>query len=367
MADQMLEDLGFEPIVEETPQVQPEQPSQTEQVVVEQTQPEQTEVLSLNDEQVSTVEQPAQVQPTQQPQTVDPNAILNELFGADVETIKTWKAEQERLKAEVEKPRYQSKFGEYIDNLVSKYGDPKQQADVFKKTIDVLTTDADGLDDATAIAFTMKQQYPSFSDEDIRIAIEGKYNQSEYATEEQKRFGAVQMKMDAQSAKLSIKQMQADAFKDLPNKANELRQIDQQKIQLEWKPASQEIANSIKNFEFEVDKGKKMKFDVPETDRAWLAQVTESISANFGKAPDQNTKAEIKRLVEMTYLYQNANKLISNAFKRGFSESNAKWAKDIHNPSGLKNTAGGLEIGGGKKGANEYDENDIVSWLSGGR
>ncbi len=360
----MLEDLGFEPITEETPQPTTEPTPQNEQGGGEQPQPT-TEVLSLNDEQVPTVEQPAQEQPNQQPQTIDKNAILNELFGADVDTIRAWKEEREQLKAEVEKPRYQSKFGEYIDNLVSKYGDPKQQAEVFKKTIDVLTTDVDGLDDATAIAFTMKQQFPSFSDEDIKTAIEGKYNQSEYVTEEQRKFGAVQMKMDAQSAKLSIKQMQADALKDVPNKAAELKQIDQEKIKLEWKPASQEIANSIKNFEFEVDKGKKMKFDVPETDRAWLAQVAESISTSMGKAPDQNTKAEIKKLVEMTYVYQNAPKLISNAFKRGLSQANSEWSKQVHNPSGLKNTQGGLEIGGGKKGAGEYEIDDIVRFIEG--
>ena len=347
----MLADLGaVETPAVETPQIVDTPPVQTP---IEQTPqvtpptvdtPAQDEVLSLNDEQ-STVTPPtpqADLTPTLE---VDKGAILNELFGTtDAESIKSKLAELENLRGEVEKPRYQSKFAEYVDNLVAKYGDPKSQAEVFKSTIDVLTTDADGLDDKTAIAFQLKQEYPSLSQEEVDTLLTGKYNLADYATEEQQKLGAIQLKLDAQKAKLNIKQMQADAFKDVPSRQAQLKQVDEQKRQLEWKPKSQEVAKAINSFEYEVEKGKKMRFDIPQSDKALFAERAEAIAINSGLMPDANNIQQIQEIVKMEYVYQNAQKLISNAYKKGLSQANAEWAAKVNNPSALKNTAGGTDF-----------------------
>jgi hypothetical protein len=369
MADTLEQDLGFEPYSEtpqaETPQVEV---PQVEQPQVETPPTEQNEVLSINDEVVPTVQPTtptADLIPTVE---VDESAILNKYFGTtDAESIKQQLSEIDRLKGEIEKPRYQSKFAEYIDNLVSKYGDPKSQADVFKKTIDILTTDADTLEDSNAVAFQIKQEYPSFSDEDIQTMIEGKYNLGEYATDDQKKFGVVQLKMDAQKAKLNIKQMQADAFKDVPSKQTELKQIDEDKRKLDWKPKSAEVASAINSFEFELEKGKKLKFDIPQADKAMLASLAEDVAVGSGWLPDSNAAKQVGEIVKMTYLYQNAQKLISNAYKKGLSQANAEWAQKVNNPSGLKNTGGGLEFGKQQKQEGEYEMEDIVSFLNGGK
>lgn len=350
MNDNDLKDLGVvEAPVEVAPQPQVQQPqtvTQTPQAQVEQpqtqVQPQTDEVLSLNDE-VVTAPPTAATEPLTPTIEVDRGAILNELFGtSNADDIKQKLTQLEQLQAEVEKPRYQSKFAEYVDQLVSKYGDPKSQSDVFKKTIDILTTDVDALDSKTAIAFQMKQDYPSLSDDDINTLISSKYNLTDYATEEQQKIGAVQLKIDSEKAKLGIKEMQATAFKDVPSKAAELRKVDEQKRALEWNEKSKDVANQINSFEFEIEKGKKMKFDVPQADRALLADVAKDIAINSGIHPDQNGLKQIEDIVKMTYVYQNVNKLVANAYKKGLSQSNSEWAAKVNNPSGLKNTAGGL-------------------------
>lgn len=368
MADELLNDMG---VVADTPQVteqvipqvetppaqveapQVQQPAQTQEVTID-------EVLSLNDE-VNPTATPAPVAETLTPTIeVDRGAILNELFGnSDPESIKQKLSELTRLQGEVEKPRYQSKFAEYIDNLVSKYGDPKSQADVFKKTIDVLTTDADSLDDKTALAFQMKQEYSSLTDDEIQTLLNGKYNLNDYATEEQQKLGAIQLKLDSQKAKLNIKQMQSEAFKDTPSRQVELRQVDEQKRTLEWEQKSQEVAQGINSFEFEVEKGKKMKFDIPQTDKAMLADLSKNIAVNSGIAADANGMKQIQEIVKMTYMYQNAQKLISNAYKKGLSQGNAEWAQKVHNPSGLKNSNGQFEAT-----TNKSAEDQMVDWIA---
>jgi hypothetical protein len=362
--DDFLKDLGAvsqeetttQAVVEavEQPTVQVEQPT---------TEVQQTEVLSLNDDSQAAV-QTTDTQTVTSPTEIDRGAILNELFGVnDPEAIKAKLSDYDRLQQESEKPKYQSKFAEYIDNLVAKYGDPKSQADVFKKTIDVLTTDVDSLDEKTALAFQMKQEYPSLTDGEIDTLINGKYNLNDYATEEQQKIGAVQLKLDSQKAKLSIKQMQADAFKDVPSKANELRQIDEQKRVLDWKPKSQDVAKAITSFEFEVDKGKKMKFDIPEADKAMLAELAESVAVGSGWLPDNKSVAQVQEIVKMTYAYNNMNKLISNAYKKGVSQTNAEWATKVHNPSGIRNTAGGVDFEGSK----QMDVADMIDKIMSGK
>ena len=359
--NEMDEDLGFQPLPQEQSVPMQEVP-QEEQVVSEQPQTaqENNDVLSLNDE--PTVETTTQegLTPTVE---VDRGAILNELFGtSDAETIKQQLAELAALKEQVTQPRYQSKFAEYVDSLVAKYGDPKTQADVFKKTIDILTTDVDALDPKTAIAFQMKQEYPTLSDEEIDLLVSGKYNLTDYATEEQQKLGAVQMKLDAQKAKLGIKQMQEEALKGAPDQ-KVLQKVDEEKRTLEWKQKSQDIAKSISSFEFEVEKGKKMRFDIPQSEYARLAATAEEIAVKSGFLPNETSMAQVQEFVKMAYIYENASKLVANAFKKGLSQANSEWAKQVHNPSGLRGT--GVELGGRKKGENEYDEQDIVKWLEG--
>ena len=371
---ELEQDLGFEPAVDEqhveTPQPQVETPQVQPQVeqAQPQVQPQTDEVLSLNDE-VSPTATPTPAAETLTPTLeIDKGAILSELFGInDPEAIKQKLSQLEQLQAEVEKPRYQSKFAEYIDGLVAKYGDPTTQADVFKKTIDILTTDVDGLDEKTAVAFQMKQEYPSLTDGEIETLLNGKYNLNDYATEEQQNLGKIQLKLDSQKAKLSIKEIQANALKDVPSKAAELRQVDQQKRALEWEQKSKDVAAQINSFEFEVEKGKKMRFDIPSTDKALLADVAKDIAINSGIMPDTNGMKQIEDIVKMSYVYQNANKLVSNAYKKGLSVANAEWSAKVNNPSALKNTAGGLDFNAKPKGEGEFDENDILSWLSGGR
>lgn len=364
MQDQMDIDLGFKPIEEPQPQVET---PQVEAPIQEQPQSEPTpqprveqntnDVLSLNDDEAQT----PQVQNPTAP-TVDRGAVLNELFGTnDAESIKQKLQEYEQLKAQAEKPRYQSKFAEYTDKLVAKYGDPKTQADAFKKTIDVLTTDVASLDDKSAITFQFKQDYPSLSDEEIGLLVNSKYNLNDYATEEQQKIGAVQMKLDAQKAKAEIQKMQEEVLKGAPDQAV-LRGADEKKWAADWEQNSQNVAKSITHFEFDLD-GKKSRFDIPATEQAKLADMVKEIASGSKLIYNEQSAAQVKELAKMAWLYQNANKLISNAYKKGLSSANAEWANTVHNPSGLRGS--GVDLGGRKKGENEYDENDIVRWLEG--
>lgn len=357
-------DLGFQPIVEEqtAPQVQEtppqvETPTQTEQPTEVAATEQNNNVLSLNDDEA---------QPTPSADAgavqVDRGAILNELFGTnDADAIKQKLQEYEQLKSEAGKPRYQSKFAEYTDKLVAKYGDPKTQAEAFKKTIDVLTTDVAGLDDKSAIAFQMKQDYPTLSDEEIGLLMNGKYNLNDYATEEQQKLGAVQMKLDAQKAKAEIQKMQEEVLKGAPDQAV-LRGADEQKWAADWEQNSQNVAKSITHFEFDLD-GKKSRFDIPATEQAKLAEMVKEIANGSKLIYNEQSAKQVTELAKMAWLYQNANKLISNAYKKGLSSANAEWAKQVHNPSGIKGS--GVDLGGRRKGENEFDENDIVNWLEG--
>lgn len=364
--ENMLSDLGaVETPAVETPQIVDTPTVETPQVQTPQADPPivdtpaQDEVLSLNDEQptVTPLTPQLDLTPTLE---IDKGAILKEFFGTtDAESIKTKLAELETMRGEMEKPRYQSKFAEYIDNLVAKHGDPKTQADIFKKTIDVLTTDVDSLDEKTALAFQLKQEYPSLSEDEINDSLEGRYGLGEFATDEQKKFGAVQLKMDAQKAKLNIKQMQADAFKDVPSRQAALKQVDEEKRVNDWKPKAQEVAKAINSFEFEVEKGKKMKFDIPQNDKAMLAERAEAIAINSGLIPDAKNAEQIQEIVKMEYVYQNAQKLISNAYRKGLSQANAEWAQKVNNPSALKNTAGGTDFV-----QNKSAQDQMVDWIA---
>lgn len=354
-------DLGFQPIAEEntapqaqeaTPQVEVQPQAEPQQQVAQET----NDVLSLNDDT-----QPTAGASANQP-TIDKGAILNELFGVnDPDAIKQKLTEYEQLKAEAEKPRYQSKFAEYTDKLVAKYGDPKSQADVFKSTIDILTTDVSAMDDKTAITFQMKQDYPTLSEEEIGLLVNGKYNLSDYATEEQQKLGAVQMKLDAQRAKAEIQKMQEEVLKGAPDQAV-LRGADEKKWAADWEQNSQNVAKSITHFEFDLD-GKKSRFDIPQAEQAKLADMVREIANGSKLIYNEQSAEQVKELAKMAWLYQNANKLISNAYKKGLSSANAEWAKQVHNPSGLRSS--GVDLGGRKKGENEFDENDIVKWLEG--
>ena len=354
--DDILKDLGavedapVETQVETPVQTQEPQP-QVEQVQQVVQQPTQPEVLSLNDEEV----RPTEGAPTTAPQ-VDRGAVLNELFGtSDAETIKQKLQEWEQLKEAAEKPRYQSKFAEYTDKLVAKYGDPKSQAEAFKKTIDVLTTDLGSLDDKSAISFQMKQDYPSLSDEEIGLLVGKKYGLNDYATEEDQKLGAIQLKLDAQKAKADIQKMQEEVLKGSPDQAV-LRGADEKKWAADWEQNSQNVAKSITHFEFDLD-GKKSRFDIPATEQAKLAEMVKEIANGSKLIYNEQSVGQVKKLAEMAWLYQNANKLISNAYKKGLSSANAEWSKTVHNPSGLRNSGVDFEV---KKSA----EDQLVDWIA---
>jgi len=363
--DDILKDMGAtetqtveQPPVEQQPQTQVTQPVQqpTQQPTIQA--PITDEVLSLNDEPIAANPKPEgeQVLPSVE---ADWGAKLNEWFGvSEPEQIKAQLAELTASKEQLEKPRYQTSFAEYVDKAVQKYGDPREQAEAFRKLTDVLTTNAETLDDRAALEFQMKQEYPSLTNDEIATLLEGKYNLNDYATDEQKKLGQVQMKLDAQKAKLNIKQMQADAFKDAPTQAT-LKGLDEQKRQLEWETKHKEVAKSIKAFEFEVEKGKKMKFDIPQNDYTELEAVAKEVALKSGILPDSQGAKQLEEIVKMTYIYQNAGKLISNAYKKGLSQANAEWSQKVHNPSGLLNTRGPEAIE-----TNKTIEEQQFDWLA---
>lgn len=351
MLDTMLEDMGAVPDVQPNvdPVTPPVEPTQVQQVV----EPIDT-VLSINNDEPQTVQPPASDAPTPSPE-VDRGKILSELFGIDnPEAIKERLTEYDALKAKAETPQYQTKFAEYIDKLVAQYGDPKSQTEVFKSAVDILMADVATMDNKAAIAFQMKQEYPSLGSEDIDLLISSKYKLNEYASEDEQRLGQIQMKLDSEKAKNAIKELQLNTFKDVPNKADELKAIDTEKRNLEWKTKTTEVVAKINSFEFEVDKGKKVKFDIPQADKALLSEIASQVAPSF--APDANGMEQVQKIVEMTYVYNKMNNLISNSYKKGLSEANAEWEAKVNNPSGGKNTAPVGDFGKNKTADEQFVE-----------
>jgi hypothetical protein len=336
MLDTMLEDMGAVPDVQQQvdPITPPIETTQVQQVVEPQV---ETTVLSINNDEPQTV-QPTANNTSNQASEMDRGKILNELFGIDnPDTIKERLLGYDELKASSEAPKYQTKFAEYIDQLVSQYGDPKSQTEAFKSAFDVLTTDVATMDSKQAIAFQMKQEYPSLGSEEIDLLISSKYKLSEYASDDEQRLGQIQMKLDSEKAKTAIRELQINTLKDVPNKTNELKAIDTEKRNLEWKTKTNEVVAKINSFEFEVDKGKKVKFDIPQADKALLSEIASQVAPSF--SPDANGMEQVQKIVEMTYVYNKMSNLISNSYKKGLSEANAEWEAKVNNPSGGKNTA----------------------------
>jgi len=334
MLDTMLEDMGAVPEVQQV--VDPVTPPVETTVVQPTVEPIDT-VLSINNDEPQTVQPPASDAPNPTPE-VDRGKILSELFGIDnPDAIKEKLSGYDALKEKADAPKYQTKFAEYVDKLVAQYGDPKSQAEAFKSAVDILMADVATMDNKAAIAFQMKQEYPSLGSEDIDLLISSKYKLNEYASEDEQRLGEIQMKLDSEKAKNAIKELQLNTFKDVPSKADELKALDAEKRNLEWKTKTNEVVGKINSFEFEVDKGKKVKFDIPQADKALLSEIASSIAPNF--APDANGMEQVQKIVEMTYVYNKMSNLISNSYKKGLSEANAEWEAKVNNPSGGKNTA----------------------------
>lgn len=340
--DQMMEDIlafsdGAATIA--APEVQVQAPVE-QVVVVEQvnenpTPPpavEQDNIVLLNDE--PTVAAP-QVETQVQVNEPDWNAKFTEAVGFDAETVKTKLAEYETLKQQAEQPRYNSKFAELIDKSVAKLGSPKDQAEAFKSLVDVITTDVTTMSARDAVAFKMKQDYPSRPKEDIDFLVDKKYFLGEFASDEDKREGEILLRTDADESRQFILKLQEEALADAPKKET-IKAVDESKRVNEWKQAAPKILNDFNQIDFEVAKGVKMGYKVSAADKAELAKFAEQVAVNSGMSLDEASMKQVAEIVKMQYISQNLENIVSAAATKARSMTNEQWMKTVHNPSSMR-------------------------------
>jgi hypothetical protein len=348
MADNYLDERFTKP---------PEQVAQTD-TVVEGT-PPATETTATATETVATETQTAQAQAQTTVETKPDEFIeqMNKRFGTsfkaetEVKDIFGLPQQIEGYKSELTKTKdYASKIEQYekqleeyknngnaeflqkplirkafvADQLLAKYPDKDPYT-----LQEIVMADVSKMSDIDVLVKAQKINHPSLAENDIKAAIYRKHGiDPDTKPEEWDSVVKAELTMSADDARANIKALTNGI--ELPKTVTK---EERERVANEAMQARVQAIEPFKADYLAFDKFKRgnIDFDVPSDFKSKLPDMFKASMIDSGLEPTDENKQALMELRDMTFLYQNFDKIVEVAVKAGQTEIQKKLDEALHN------------------------------------
>ena len=199
------------------------------------------------------------------------------------------------------------------------------------------------MDDLSVMQSNLQNQYPDLSTSDAKLLLENKYNlDTDLNTEQDVRLGALQMKMDASTARKELESTRskylAPVVKDEPIAAPVQEELESP-ITSEWISSMSKVADDMEALEFNVGKDKSFAFGISDAYKSELKQSNAKMDDYFDQYVSEKGDWDFEKLNVHHTILDNIEGIVDAAFKQGLSEGTSNVVKQAVNPSSVTPTS----------------------------
>ena len=199
------------------------------------------------------------------------------------------------------------------------------------------------MDDLSVMQSNLQNQYPDLSTSDAKLLLENKYNlDTDLNTEQDVRLGALQMKMDASTARKELESTRskylAPVVKDEPIAAPVQEELESP-ITSEWISSMSKVADDMEALEFNVGKDKSFAFGISDAYKSELKQSNAKMDDYFDQYVSEKGDWDFEKLNVHRTILDNIEGIVDAAFKQGLSEGTSNVVKQAVNPSNVTPTS----------------------------
>ena len=192
------------------------------------------------------------------------------------------------------------------------------------------------MDDVSVMRNNLQRQYPDLSNEDADLLLENKYKlDTDLNTEQDTRLGALQLKMDAASARKELESVRSNYLAPVakePAQAPVQEEIESP-ITSEWISAMSTVADDMEALEFNVGKDQSFAFGISDTYKAELKQSNAKMDEYFDQYISEAGDWDFEKLNVHRTILDNIENIVDAAFKQGLSQGTSNVVKQAVNPS----------------------------------
>lgn len=196
------------------------------------------------------------------------------------------------------------------------------------------------MDDVSVMKNNLLSQYPDLSDSDAELLLENKYKtDSDMHTEQDARLGALQLKMDASTARKELEatrsQYLAPVKEEVVAQEAPVQEELESPITAEWVSQMSKVADDMEALEFNVGKDQTFAFGVSDNYKSELKQSNAKMDDYFDQYVSEQGDWNFEKLNVHRTILDNIENIVDAAFKQGLSQGTSNVVKQAVNPSNV--------------------------------
>tara|TARA_R110000751_G_scaffold196993_1_gene302166 strand:+ start:2603 stop:3676 length:1074 start_codon:yes stop_codon:yes gene_type:complete len=175
----------------------------------------------------------------------------------------------------------------------------------------------EGMDDMTAVRVNMAMDHSNLSPQELDLLVKSKYNvDKDTQTEQQVQLAQLQLKMDAQAARIGIEKIRNDYATPLKQ---EQTQEGTSLISDEWVTNMSKEVDAFEGLEFDLGDGYNFTFGLSNEYRSELKQKNTELDTFFNSYVNKNGDWNFDLLSSHRAVIDNIDAIVANAYKQGMS------------------------------------------------
>tara|TARA_R100000544_G_scaffold33161_1_gene19607 strand:+ start:4829 stop:6064 length:1236 start_codon:yes stop_codon:yes gene_type:complete len=196
------------------------------------------------------------------------------------------------------------------------------------------------MDDVSVMKNNLLSQYPDLSDSDAELLLENKYKtDSDMHTEQDARLGALQLKMDASTARKELETTRskylAPVKEEVAAPVDPIQEELESPITAEWVSQMSKVADDMEALEFNVGKDQTFAFGVSDNYKSELKQSNAKMDDYFDQYVSEQGDWNFEKLNVHRTILDNIENIVDAAFKQGLSQGTSNVVKQAVNPSNV--------------------------------
>lgn len=174
------------------------------------------------------------------------------------------------------------------------------------------------MDDVSAVATQLRNQYGDLSDSDLALLIENKYKlDADLYDESEVRLSQIQLKMDADKARQEIESLRSEYAAPVKEQTNE---EPESFIDDNWLNNMSAEVDALEGIEFELGKDKAFTFGLEDNYKAQLKSKNENIEDFFGAYTDDSGNWDFEKWNMHQAVLDNVETIVKTAYQQGLGD-----------------------------------------------
>lgn len=259
-------------------------------------------------------------------QDFNPNEYIQKEFGTDEASLRRAYSEYGQLNTRLseyeskiktlEDGQYRTNTAKVFDQLLSKVDGDAAQTEFLKNALDLVRTDVTTLADVDAVRFQAKIDNPMLSDTEITTYINHKYGLGEFATDAEKEYGAINLKVDGAKSKAEIAKLKEQTMSD-PTAANreKAKALESARVAT-WDKNIDQVVNKFDAIKATLDVGGEkvnIEFTPPKEVLSGMRDFLGNVAKSAGWEYNDANIAQLKEIQKAFFLKDNFESVLQHA------------------------------------------------------